>query len=283
MAYTITPGADGSVQVSQGRGGYTVNPPMADEVTGVIGEYEPEVSPLFDDNFDRFDAFDALPPEIQQREQFASNPFTDANGSDEAIRNWILTPGIVSEQQMQAIIEGWEQNNLPENDRDLIVELLAYKEGSIGFEELGDEARGLLGFDQQATEYLTPADEILSELSEDAQEALSKADPEEVADLKAVGNELLASVPDPTRADEYSQAADQCYQNGDTEGAFLYALNAQFSSGQLTAREAVQTAISKLGLSAAYNAMLRLQQGDPESIEYGYTHANDYDTYDTDY
>jgi hypothetical protein len=100
-----------------------------------------------------------------------------------------------------------------------------------------------------------------------------------MADLRATGNELLGSVPDPGRAEELSQAAEQCYATGDAEGAFLYALNAQFNSGQMSAKEAVQMAIKRLGFSNAYNAMLRLQQGDDESIQYGYSR----DTYDTNY
>lgn len=282
MSYNITQAADGSAQINSGRPGYTVNPPMRNDATGEFDSYEPEVTPLFDDNFDRFDAFDALPPDYQQREEVAGNPFTDPSSTEADIRAWVLTPGQISPQQLNAILEGMEQNQASDNTRDLISELISLKEGSIGIDDLSEAALEFLDVD--TPENSTPADEILDSLSEDAQRQLEQVDPEEMNDLRATGNDLLTATPDPSQAEAYNQAAEQCYQTGDSEGALLYALNSAFNSGQLTAKEAVTTAIQKMGLSRAYNALLRLQQGDPDSIEYGYSrNSYDNDTFDTDY
>jgi hypothetical protein len=268
MAITITSDGAGNSQVNYGRPGYTVNPPTIDETTGEYTEYEPEITPVHDGRFNAFDEFDALPPEYHQRQAVESTPFTDANSGENEIRQWVLDQGPVSDAQIQAILQGMDDNNADDSTRDLISELLSYKAGSLGIDDLSEAALEFLDVD--TPENSTPADEILDSLSEDAQRQLEKVDPEEMEDLRSVGNELLGATPDVSLADYYSQAAEQCYQNADTEGAYLNALSAQFHSGQISAKEAVSDGIKRLGLSRAYNALLRLQQGDPDSITYGY-------------
>jgi hypothetical protein len=256
-----------------------VNPPQRDEESGAYIEYEPEIVPVHDPRY--FDPSDALPPEYQHRPEISGNPFTDPNSTESDIRQWVLTPGEIDRATINNILTGMEQNGSSDNTRDLISELLAFKEGSIGIDSLSEDALEFL--DVATPENSTPADEILDSLSPDAQRQLEQVDEETMNDLRSVGNELLGAVPDPTWIDQFSQAAEQCYQNADTEGAFVFALASQFHNGQMTAAQAVQEGIKRLGLTNAYNTFLRITQGDNESIEYGYTHANDYDTYDTDY
>jgi hypothetical protein len=279
MAITITAGPGGDSSINYGRPAMVVNPPQLDEASGEYVEYEPEIVPVHDPRY--FDPSDALPPEYQHRPEISGNPFTDPSSTEADIRAWVLTPGEIDRATIDNILTGMEQNGASDNTRDLISELLAFKEGGLGVDDLSEAALEFL--DVQTPENSTPADEILDSLSEDAQRQLEQVDEETMNDLRATGNELLGATPDYSLVDQHSQAAEQCYQNADTEGAFVYALAAQFHSGQLTAAQAVQEGIKRLGLTRGYNALLRLQQGDNESIEYGYTHADDYDTYDTDY
>lgn len=273
LAITITPDGDGNAQISYGRPGMTVNPPVPDPVTGVYGEYEPEISPIYDARFNQYDEQEALPPEYHIDDskdgQFDLESYARdlrvVNPTFDTALEWAAAGeavGIDINQFNADIDEACDSGNLEKLNE--LVERLCHQ-----YEEAGQIVET-----SDSEETQSPVDELFNELSEEVQEQLNES-PEDKQALADVGNWLIGQQPSQETADEASAYADELHQNADHEGALLFALSAQFHSGGMSAQECISTAVQKLGLTRSYNALQRLVLQENSGMQYGYTETSD--------
>ena len=203
-----------------------------------------------------------LPPDHAVNQQLGANPLTDPNSSDESIVAWLKAPGHISQEQMAQIIEGMNQNNMPNHQRDTLVELLCHKEGSLSYEALSEEAREMLG----ATEFEAGADhdlldDVITGLPEQAQQQIERMDADSVEDLKVLGDLAMAVEQEPGLADTQLALAEQYAANADYGSAFIAQLSSAFHAGQLTQQQAITMAIEKMGLKDAIDCYSRVSLG----------------------
>ena len=237
---------------------------------------------------------DALPPEYHIQKRMETNPIISPTGTEADVVQWLLTPGDVSEGEIQGLIEAFDQNNIPDDQRDLLLDMLCLKEGSKSFYDLTPEAQAILApyMGAEYEDYLQSDSEEQEQGSQlellvdhfGIREAFDRMDEEGQQGLEAIGGDVLNAQPDASMAESQQADAQNLYNSGDYQGAFLTQLSSAFHSGKMSAAECVQEAISKMGLKSALDAYTRLQYGysaTGNNVTYGRQSANDYDeTYD---
>ena len=276
MSYQVSPDGQGGtvVQSSGGRNiGHTgVTAGGYDDVTGEYqsGWTEQELNNQF---VGSEITEEALPPEYHIRQRMETNPITSPTGSEADVARWILTPGDVSQAEIQGMIEAFDQNDIPDAQRDLMLDLLCLKEGSKSFAELSAEAKAVLapymgeGYEQyyQESEEDSEGEETNQlEMLVDhfgIREAFDRMDEQSQQDLEVLGGDVLNAQPDANLAESQQADAQNLYNAGDYQGAFITQLSSAFNSGRMSASECVQEAISKMGLKSAIDAYTRLQYG----------------------
>ena len=268
MSVTLTPDESGNYEVShQGerqawhRG---INAVSRDEFSGEIVEED-----VYSHSTDgEYEAVEAFGPDVvsQHAEEI---PLLKVGATDAEINAWLMDTSPISDLQFNQIVQGMEANGLDGNSRDFICEVLSVRQGDIPLGMASEEVQEL--FAQAMDGEFTPQefvddetvggqiDEILAGLSDETLRTLEQqVDEETQQDVLDTGTELLQTVANPADAEMFGELAETAYRNGDTEGALLYALSQHFHSGRMSAQEAVQEAINRMGLSNAYNSYLRL-------------------------